>query len=123
MHGDHCTGLVKISLGNTIGSLTVVQSNFKCQLKCLPVTIQDCQKFLLVHPQINYSYAFWTRANHQGSKPQIFLILYLSSLNKDEKWQSCFYSPNPYLFQNCCNAGAYHEAVKCLLINGFHISS
>lgn len=35
-----------------------------------------------------------------------------------------FTSPNSYLFQNCLNAaGAYHEAVKCLLTTGFHISS
>jgi len=90
-HGDHCTGLVKISLGNTIGSLPVVQSNFNCQLKCLPITTQGCQEFLLGHPQRNYSCAFGTRAKHQESKPQIFLILYFSLLNKDEKQQSCFY--------------------------------
>lgn len=102
MHGDHCTGLVKISLDNTIRSPTVVQSNFNCQLKSLPINTQDCQEFLLGHPQRNYCYAFWTRANHQELKPQIFLILYLSLLRikTNNLVFTRYSSPNSYLFQN-----------------------
>lgn len=101
MHGDHCTGLVKISLDNTIRSPTVVQSNFNCQLKSLPINTQDCQEFLLGHPQRN-CYAFWTRANHQELKPQIFLILYLSLLRikTNNLVFTRYSSPNSYLFQN-----------------------
>lgn len=98
MHGDHCTGLMKISLGNTIGSLTVVQSNFNCQLKYLPITPQDCQEFLLGHALflcfLNQSQASRIKASNLASRIKASNLphsLHFLNKKKDENQQSCLY--------------------------------